>query len=274
MRKRRIIADNLKIIVITCIVSTICSLSLGYATDILFAGNEVSYDNSTSGLTSTTVQGALDEMCTVADFSDRVSTLESHFLNNTTIKFNANMISVTNASSSTNRGLEIRDSNNKERTYLYYSPSDDITYLTANNSSGSSGQGVLNIKGNPVRINGKDLNILTGSWTPSIPRANITSSSGSYYVIGKIMFLYATVTFSSTQTNQGNLYINGGGSYVPYATATVFGISTSSSNDMALNLANSDNTSIWYTYNGEKVNATHTLIKGSTHYIKIIALLN
>ena len=78
MRKKRIIADNLKIIIITCIVSTICSLSLGYATDILFAGNEVSYDNSTSGLNATTVQGALDEMCRVADLNDRVTVLESN----------------------------------------------------------------------------------------------------------------------------------------------------------------------------------------------------
>ena len=151
MRKKRIIADNLKIIIITCIVSTICSLSLGYATDILFAGNEVSYDNSVSGLNATTVQGALDEMCTVADFSDRVSTLEGYFKNSPTSYFNGNWLNIKSTDNST-RGVVVYDSSNIQRSYFYYSTSEALTRIDSQDNSGSTGKGGLKIVAKPITL--------------------------------------------------------------------------------------------------------------------------
>lgn len=45
----------------------VLSITTVYAATILFASNQVSYDNTTSGLSSTNVQGALDELYTRAN---------------------------------------------------------------------------------------------------------------------------------------------------------------------------------------------------------------
>lgn len=81
MKKKRKKAKNrsyYKFAIINSIMTIITCLSIGYANETLFAGNEVSYDNSTSGLSSTTVQGALDELVDVADLNDRVTALEAN----------------------------------------------------------------------------------------------------------------------------------------------------------------------------------------------------
>ena len=61
----KIIKNNLKVIV-AFILGLIISGTGVYAATILFQANEVSYNNTSSGLTSTTVQGALDELNTKA----------------------------------------------------------------------------------------------------------------------------------------------------------------------------------------------------------------
>lgn len=50
--------------------------------------------------------------------------------------------------------------------------------------------------------------ITSGSWTPTISRANVTSSSGKWVKIGSIVFLQALIKFNSSQTAQGNIYID------------------------------------------------------------------
>ena len=143
--------EYIKLIIINLIITIITCLSLGYATDILFAGNEVSYDNSLSGLTSTTVQGALDEMCTVADFSDRVSTLEGYFQNSPTSYFDDGDLRLGYYSTSGSPSYRIYDSNQATRTLLRYNSNTDKTYLAAYDSSGNYGG--IEILGNPITIN-------------------------------------------------------------------------------------------------------------------------
>lgn len=57
---RKILKENIKVI-IAFILGTIITGGLAYA-DILYQGTNVGYDNSSSGLSATTVQGALDEL--------------------------------------------------------------------------------------------------------------------------------------------------------------------------------------------------------------------
>ena len=133
--------EYIKLVIASCIGAIIGSLSIGYANTILYAGNEVSYDNSTSGLNATTVQGALDEMCTVADFSDRVSNVESDVSN---LK-NPYKVEFTNTSGGGTGGYI---------DFHYNGSTSDYTSRIIESSSG-----VLNlIASNGVKINGSTVN--------------------------------------------------------------------------------------------------------------------
>ena len=59
------IKSNVKL-VIGIIIGMVLPITTVYAATILFASNQVSYDNTTSGLSSTNVQDALDELDTMA----------------------------------------------------------------------------------------------------------------------------------------------------------------------------------------------------------------
>ena len=199
--------EYIKLIVASCIGAIIGSLSIGYANTILYAGNEVSYNNSTSGLNSTTVQGALDEMCTVADFSDRVSTLEStsssttsrvstlegYFQNPTSyITGNGIALGRNNTSTTGNTYIDVWY-NNKIMANIYSGPNTGGSGLTisANNASGASGQGTLDLRGNPVKINGVNAGkqpvevsiakSFTSSTTNAYTGAAITIPANSYF---------------------------------------------------------------------------------------------
>lgn len=65
-----------------------------------------------------------------------------------------------------------------------------------------------------VSVNTGDIAALSnkftsGTWTPTVSRATLTSSSGKWYKIGDIVFLTAIITFAASQTDSGNLYIDG-----------------------------------------------------------------
>ena len=62
---KKALKNNIKL-VIGLIIGSIISGTTVYGATILFAGDQVSYDNTTSGLTSTNVQDALDELNTKA----------------------------------------------------------------------------------------------------------------------------------------------------------------------------------------------------------------
>ena len=159
-----------------------------YATSCLYNSSDVSYTAPTGSGLSANVQDSLTEVyghCTdYTSMDTRVSSLEGHFLNNTTSIFNGNMLNI-NSSNSNNRGIEIRDASNKERSYLFYSPSDDRTYLTSNNSLGNIGTGTLSLRGNPVTINGVDI-----SNTSSVNiKSNVNSTNAGYSGSGDLYYV-------------------------------------------------------------------------------------
>lgn len=50
--------------------------------------------------------------------------------------------------------------------------------------------------------------VQTGSWTPVMGRSTTTATEGVWYYSGSFVLLVGQITFSSTQTNQGGIYID------------------------------------------------------------------
>ena len=146
-----------RIISIICISFVLLSstISAMAVSAYLYNSNEVSYNNNASGITSTNVQGAIDELYEHAtdytNMNTRVSALEGHFQNNPTIYLDGNWLRVKSTSSST-RGVAISDNSNITRSYFYYSPSEGMVRIDANNSSGNTGQGEFKILGKPITL--------------------------------------------------------------------------------------------------------------------------
>ena len=219
-----------KIIFIISLVMMLLATSISvYATSCLYNSSDVSYTAPSGSGLSANVQDSLTEVyghCTdYTSMDTRVSSLEGHFQNNATSVFNGNMLNI-NSTNSNNRGIEIRDSSNKERSYLFYSPSDDRTYLTSNNSSGTIGAGRLDIKGNPVMINGSEV------MTKSVETFNITASRGKIefakgYKIGNIIIIRLWMSFTNVDLSNDTIiayfpsqYYNGSTDiYFPVANA-------------------------------------------------------
>ena len=74
---KKIWKDNAKMI-LTIVISVALASGVSYATVTMYASNTVSYDNTMSGLNSTNVQGALDEIYAAAtDYTDVVTRLSA-----------------------------------------------------------------------------------------------------------------------------------------------------------------------------------------------------
>ena len=160
MKKERIV------LIISLVIMSLSSIVSAMAVSAyLYNSNEVSYNNNASGISSTNVQGAIDELYGhVTDYTSmdtRVSSLEGYFKNNPNINFsNSNGINTINVYTALNKdgGFSVFDNNSKRRGYLYYDSGTDGTYLTTYNSSGEWGKGSLTLSGNPVKINGTNIN--------------------------------------------------------------------------------------------------------------------
>ena len=186
MKKERIV------LIISLIIMSLSSIVSAMAVSAyLYNSNEVSYNNNASGITSTNVQGAIDELYRhVTDYTSmdtRVSALEGKFTGNPNITFNGtngyNRIKVY-TSSNKDGGLALYDSNNTTRGYLYYDSSSYRTYLASYNSSGEWGKGTLDLRGNPVMINGFDYGnslVYRGDAPSNLDDA---TASGFYYLDG------------------------------------------------------------------------------------------
>lgn len=57
--------------------------------------------------------------------------------------------------------------------------------------------------------------VVSGTWTPTVSRANVTSAVGKWTKAGKVGILKGVIIFSES-TNQGNIFING--SSLPFST--------------------------------------------------------
>ena len=94
MKKKKIIFG-----IIIIMLTIVMSISISYAATTLFASNEVSYAPGTKEITSTNVQGAIDELATYANqykgLNDSITTLEGYVENIGTYKYHGpNAVSI------------------------------------------------------------------------------------------------------------------------------------------------------------------------------------
>ena len=158
--------DNIKyvfIFIISVLVSGLISVS---ANSDLFSSNEVIYENNKSGLSSTNVQGAVDELYAAAtDYSDidsRLKRVESSVIAAT--DSNNNNYSVIDNTQYINLGRNGSSGQPTSIQFLYNNISrGSISYdnsgltISSSDTNGKAGNGPININGNPVTINGNIL---------------------------------------------------------------------------------------------------------------------
>lgn len=95
-----------------------------------------------------------------------------------------------------------------------------------------------------------------GSWTPSIPRANISNITGQYINFGKIIYCHCSFTFDSNQTNQGNLFIDENSFPTIALSKGVIGTGIIQNfGDIVLS-ATSGNSNVWLSKAGDRITAT------------------
>ena len=136
-----------------------------FAANYLYSSSEVSFDNSSSGISSDNVQGAIDELYqNASDYSSldsRIGALEGRWKNEATSYFDGNDLR-----------LGVNASNGETWANFYVNgvnagaignASNGGMYIVAKGSTGVNGEGSLNIRGNPVMVNGTDIMKKIGS---------------------------------------------------------------------------------------------------------------
>lgn len=81
---KKLIKSNIKLI-IGILIGMVLSITTVYAATILFASSQVSYDNTSSGMSATNVQDALDELYTKAN-----TWIDPSYIDFTTLATNTN----------------------------------------------------------------------------------------------------------------------------------------------------------------------------------------
>ena len=194
--------EKLQFIVISFFMWLLFSTINVLANSYQYDSSDVLYDNSNTDIESTDVQGAVSELYrTATDYSSldgRVTNLEGYLHN----YGNENWIQVGQDSSFTgNTGFKIIN-NNARRSLFYYNVSDDVTYLGAGDSSGRVGSGKLDLRGNPVKINGVSVgikqyyqykqNISNPSTSQDVNTINFTTTGPSIILVrGKMNYIYS-----------------------------------------------------------------------------------
>lgn len=112
--------------------------------------------------------------------------------------------------------------------------------------------------------------ITSGSWTPTISRANVTSSSGKWVKIGSIVFLQALITFNSSQTAKGNIYIDSTSlpSAITAANVNIHG--AGGTGTYSFSLSNYANKNIWIAQIGVgRIQANASSLPGESVYFSM-----
>ena len=142
--------EKIKNILLIVIVALVTSFVTAYGVSSTFDSSNVCYkvDSSTGASVQDTIDDLYGRASDYSNMNTRLSNLEGYF------DQNSNWININD----TNIGSGVRLLyNNTSRGSFYYNSNNDITYLSANNSTGTGGQGTLNLIGNPVMINGENL---------------------------------------------------------------------------------------------------------------------
>ena len=189
MKKKKILFG-----IVTIVLTIVISVSTSYAATTLFASNEVSYDPGTKEITSTDVQGAIDELYTHANhyknLRSGVSDVSSYFSNISYSYAAPSDVSVATATNTSIATLSLSSgkyivmgsatfgaNTTGERRISLTSSSDS---LTLQDSSGGA-------SGSPVYLSTKRILDLTGTTTVTLSayhtRGSALSVKGSILAI-------------------------------------------------------------------------------------------
>ena len=157
--------EKIKNILLIVIVALVTSFVTAYGVSSTFDSSNVCYKVDSS--TGASVQDTIDDLYgRASDYSE----LKSYFKNNPTSYFDGEWLRLNSSLTSVPRGTIIYDANNKQRSSFMYDVGTDTTYLDAYTSTGAFGK--LNLRGNPVTINGS---------LPMVMLTGFTTSDGRYY---------------------------------------------------------------------------------------------
>lgn len=110
----------------------------------------------------------------------------------------------------------------------------------------------------------------SGTWTPTIARANTTNATGKWIRVGNMVWCSGSVVFSDSQTNQGNIYILD--SSLPITTGSnrgAFGWGTINGVGDLLIGAAPTNRNQWISVGGVRLLATTSGVAGKTMQFSI-----
>ena len=171
----------------------------------LYNSNEVSYNNNASGISSNNVQGAIDELYEHAtdytNMNTRVSSLEGIIKSNSTSELSGNTLRIAKNANDTSWSGLINYYQGKQRTALYYDPNLDSTTLEARNTTEATGSGILNLMGNPIKINGNEVTPYPNyASRTTLHNGTVPSSGASVYTgtVANHSFLQAYVYCGGT----------------------------------------------------------------------------
>ncbi|MBQ9023618.1 MAG: hypothetical protein IJ105_00180 [Bacilli bacterium] len=119
-----------------------------FAANYLYSSSEVSFDNSSSGISSDNVQGAIDELYqNASDYSSlesRIGALEGHW-------YDDDRYLVVKSTGANNSGLILRDATDTNKGSFQYNHN-GYSILESRDSTGTLGKGELQIKGKPITL--------------------------------------------------------------------------------------------------------------------------
>ena len=224
-----------RLVLIACVIMLFLSsiVNAMAVSAYLYNSNEVSYNNNASGITSTNVQGAIDELYGhVTDYTSmdtRVSKLESFFQTSNNSDWAALKVSNTELNENgalANAGGFV--------DFHYGGSSSDYTSRIIEESSG-----VLNLKAsNGVKINGNE--VLVPKMETIVPKTNYTSST-SYQKITSASCIEDSILLLQT----------------PFVNTSVQGVKLTMSNNSDVILQLTENiksyTGLFYCYNTSSI---------------------
>ena len=225
--------ENIIYILIIVVISFTTSLSVYAATTYTYNSADVWYDKSTSQLTSSNVKGALDELHTTAtnytSITTRTTTLENYFPSFTYNGSTSNVYS--------EDGMNLgKIAATTQKSFVNFNSTGQIYADTAGtfniqaNTSGTAGQGTLNLNGNPVQFNGSDVSFLgnignsdsSSEFTISNPSGTTKRTSWTLSTPG-VYIIQVGGYFPTSATGSRIMQLHQGGSLISrssFSTAT------------------------------------------------------
>lgn len=132
---------------------------------------------------------------------------------------------------------------------------------------------ITEIKSSLTELDTKIIIPTTGSCNIRTARSNISSASGTYYKIDKLVIMTGSIVYTGSQTNQGNMYIDENTFPFLFKLGSIMGIGISNNVNIDIKSSGNNNNS-WLTINSSQINATNGNISGKTLVYTLVGVMN